>query len=227
MNNGIVAGAFCIFLWACTSAFAFQESLITPQEIQQRSFPFIKKTGPNVFRLGNIQIHQKACSLTFSAVFAENEGRIRSLVSCSNTSSGQSLLQTPYDAHAFSMAFLLLGTDVMSKGEINADITVIYHLGEKRIKASAGDLIEGDGIGQITDSPVSWRYHGPHSCGHNENEPGNSPIIGLKEAGSGGADHCVLLSGNKDHVQYWSIKTHTVPAAGTPATVIIKLLNEN
>jgi hypothetical protein len=103
----MVIGA--LFLLSPLPLFAQTPPSKAPSQIKHPEFPPVKKVGPGVFRLGEIQIHKRARSVTFPAEVNMDKGLIEYVLVRSSGKTHESLLRTEVDPYLLHIAFLLLG----------------------------------------------------------------------------------------------------------------------
>ncbi|MCB2180963.1 MAG: hypothetical protein KQH63_02925 [Desulfobulbaceae bacterium] len=195
--------------------------------------PAIEKIAPGVYRIGEIQIHKKARSITFPAQVNMDKGLLEYLLVQSQGKTHESLLRTDTDPYFLNIAFLLLGFEGTDKplteqgaSEIPAgdpvEITIIYHDGNKNQRVPADTWIETRQ--NNTNKPVSlaWKYTGSFVMDGVFQAQVQGSIAAVYHDPTALIDH-EAESGNNDEI--WFVNEQLVPQAGTSVTVLIKAKN--
>lgn len=197
-------------------------------------FPAIKKVGPGIFRIGPVQIHKQARSVTFPAQVNMDRGLLEYLLVQSSGKTHESLLRTTVDPYILQLAFLLLGfegTDRPALEQGSADqlkgepVTVSIHWRRQGESKSSTEIAPEDWLtlkrdGQDgTCQPLPWVYTGSRVAEGKFLAQVQGSIIALYHDSAALIDH-TLAEGASDEI--WFAREGTVPKPGTPVIVVIK-----
>lgn len=190
----------------------------------------VVKVAPGLFRLGEIQIHKKARSVTFPAQVNIDKGPLEYLLVQSGDKTHESLLRTEIDPYYLSIAFPLLGFEGSDsplvqqgapdtpKGEA-VKITIVYREGNKSRKVPAEAWVVKK-IGEQEESPsMSWTYTGSKVMQGTLLAQVQGVIVAICYDPAALIDNATP-GGESDEI--WFVKEGVVPPAGTPVTVVIK-----
>lgn len=204
--------------------------VIKPSADGRQEFPAIKKIGPGIFRLGEIQIHKKAGSITFPAKINMNKGLIEYLLVRSSGKVHESLLRTDVDPYYLNLAFLLLGfegTDAplqtqgaseTPRGEA-VQITIIHRAGEKVKHSDAAALILKKTKDKSETVPINWIYTGSKILQGEFLAQESGSIVAVYRDPAALIDNA---SPGGDNDEIWFVNQEVTPAAGTEVIVTIQ-----
>jgi hypothetical protein len=190
----------------------------------------VQEIAPGVFRLGEIQIHKKAQSVTFPAQVNMDKGHLEYLLVQSGGKAHESLLRTEIDPYYLSIAFPLLGFEGSdsplapqgapdtAKGEA-VKITIVYREGNKNRKVPVDAWVVKK-IGEQEESPsMSWIYTGSKVLDGALLAQVQGSIAAIHHDPAALIDNATP-GGEGDEI--WFVKEGVVPPAGTPVTVVIR-----
>lgn len=190
----------------------------------------IKKIAPGIFRLGEIQIHKKAHSITFPAQINMDKGLIEYLLVKSSGKTHESLLRTDIDPYYLNIAFLLLGFEgtyqpLVEQGASETpqgeavEIIIIYREGNKNKKVAIETLIVKK-VGEKSEHvSMTWVYTGSKIVQGRFLAQSEGSIVAVYHDPAALIDN-TTPGGESDEI--WFVKEGVVPEAGTSVTVVIK-----
>lgn len=190
----------------------------------------IEKIGPGVFRMGEIQIHKGARSVTFPAEVNMEKGLLEYLLVCSSGKTHESLLRTNVSPYELNIALLLLGfegTDAPQAEQGAADaprgepveIMLIYPHKNKNERTPAAAWITMK-VGEKEESPVmEWVYTGSKIFEGKFLAQEQGSVVAIYHDPAALFDNRAPNGGNDE---IWFVNERAVPPVGTPVTVIIR-----
>ncbi len=191
--------------------------------------PAIEKISPGIFRIGEIQIHKKAGSITFPAQVNMDKGLLEYLLVQSQGKTHESLLRTDVEPYYLNIAFLLLGFEGTDQplteqgseqipGGEPVEISVIFHDGSKNQTVPAESWLETRTDKTVLPVSLTWKYTGSQimSGAFQAQAQGSiaaifhDPVALIDHDGEGGVND-----------EIWFVNEEATPPAGTPVTVTI------
>ena len=190
----------------------------------------IVKLALGVFRLGEIQIHKKARSVTFPAQVNMDKGLLGYLLVQSGGKTHESLLRTDVDPYYLNIALLLLGFEGTNrplpeqgvpdtpKGDA-VEISIIYRDDDRNRKVPAETWIEKS-IGEKKESPsMKWIYTGSKVMQGTFLAQAEGSVVAVYHDPAALIDNAAS-GGESDEI--WFVSEEVVPPAGTSVTIVIK-----
>ncbi len=229
-HSAIIAILGLVFVMGSSSAFSQAPPTSAPPAWETSKVLPIEKVGPGVFRIGEIQIHKRARSVTFPAQVNMDKGLLEYLLVRSSGKTHESLLRTQVEPYYLNIAFLLVGFEGTDKplaeqgahetptGE-PVDITLIYRDGKKNRKVTAELWLEKREGGKKESPPMDWRYTGSMVMQGTFMAQVDGSIVSIYHDPAALIDHATP-GGENDEI--WFVRKGIVPAAGTPVTVIVR-----
>lgn len=121
------------------------------------------KTGPGIFRIGDIQVHKHHQSITFPAEFLPSNKSIAHFLVHRSVNSTDSLLITDIDPGAFNLALMMIGMAPENWRETASTSTLMEKSPELTVQV-ARRVNDGydkrDAFRYVHGLNVSWRYRG-------------------------------------------------------------------
>lgn len=196
-------------------------------------FPPVRKVGPGLLRLGEIQIHKGSMSVTFPAVVNMDRGLIEYLLVRSTGKIHESLLRTEVDPYLLNISFLLLGfegTDRPLDAQGAADkpggdpvsIILVYNQAERNQSVPAEGWIVRKNGEHAFPPEMSWVYTGSMVMQGRFLASQQGSIAAVYHDPAALIDHGAP-GGESDEI--WFVREGTVPPVGTPVTVVVKKLD--
>ena len=227
----IFSGCMTVFLVLSSTLFAQPPGRwVAPQaEKGEMALPIVK-VAPGIFRLGEMQIHKGARSVTFPAQVNMDKGLLEYLLVQSGGKTHESLLRTDIDPYYLNIALLLLGFEGTDrplaeqgapdtpKGEA-VQIDIIYREGDRNQRVPAEDWIAKK-TGEKVESPsMRWVYTGSKVMQEALLAQVQGSVVAIYHDPAALIDNATP-GGESDEI--WFVKEDAVPQAGTLVTVIIK-----
>lgn len=190
----------------------------------------VEKIAPGVFRIGEVQIHKRARSITFPAQVNMDSGLLEYLLVQSRGKTHESLLRTDVDPYSLNIAFLLLGfegTDrpLAEQGALekpegeSVEITIIYHDGTSSKWVPAESWIVKHTADSEISVPLTWKYTGSMILAGAFQAQVHGSIAAIYHDPAALIDHA-SEGGESDEI--WFVNEAEVPPLGTPVTVVFK-----
>jgi hypothetical protein len=193
-----------------------------------------EKVGPGQYRIGGISIDKNANTLSFPAVVNMEKGLLEYLLVRNGGKTHESLLRTVVEPYNLQIAALLLGLEGTSaplafqgapeapKGDpVEITLLVAGKDGTQlALKPEAWISLRIDGVAKDVP-PVRWVFSGSlvYNGRFAAQQQGSmisifhDPVAMIDNASPGGESDKI-----------WFVREGTVPAVGTPVTVLVKLL---
>jgi len=200
-----------------------------PQPVAE--LPILEKTGPGLYRMGNLTISKASASVSLPAVLNMSKGMLEYLLVRKGGKTHESLFRTDIDPAELQIALLLIGLEgtdrpLARQGDVDTprgnpvEIIVSYFRDKKMVNLRPEEFIFKKTDGKLTNiQDMEWVFTG--SVVHNNKflAKVEGSIIALYH------DPVALIDnaspgGENDRI--WFVKDDAVPPVGTPVTITIQ-----